>query len=98
MTPSAAARVQAAPGRQLSTNLAGEVVILDIEKGTYFGLTEVGAHIWGLIQEPCRIADLVDGVVAEYEVTRETAEADVKELIADLASRGLVDVDPATGT
>jgi hypothetical protein len=98
MTPSAAARVQAAPGRQLSTTLAGEVVILDIERGTYFGLTEVGAHIWGMIQEPRKIAEVVDGVVAVYDVTRETAEADVTELIADLASRGLVDVDPATGT
>ena len=91
------ARVVAAAGRQLSTNLAGEVVILDIERGVYFGLDGVGTLIWEMLQAPRPVSDIVDRVVAEYDVERSAAEADVVALLADLAARGLIEVDAAPG-
>lgn len=81
--------------RQLSTTLAGEVVILTLHDGVYYGLNEVGAYVWQLLQSPRRVCELLDGIVAEYDVTRETADADLQQLLAELAERQLVDIDDA---
>ena len=35
---------------QVSADLAGEAVILNLESGVYYSLDEVGAYIWSLIQ------------------------------------------------
>jgi Coenzyme PQQ synthesis protein D (PqqD) len=94
----ATARVVAAAGRQLSTNLAGEVVILDIEQGVYFGLDGVGTLIWEMLQTPGPVSAIVDRILVEYDVERSAAEADVHALLADLAARGLIEVDAAPGT
>jgi hypothetical protein len=37
---------------QVSSDLGGEVAILDLKAGVYYGLDTVGARIWNLIQEP----------------------------------------------
>ena len=37
---------------QVSSDLAGEVIILGLKSGSYFGLDGVGALIWSLIQKP----------------------------------------------
>lgn len=92
-----AARVVAAAGRQLSTNLAGEVVILDIERGIYFGLERVGTLIWELLQAPRPVSEIIERVVAEYDVERIAAEADVQALLADLARHGLIEIHAAPG-
>jgi hypothetical protein len=87
------ASVVAAAGRQLSTNLAGEVVILGLEDGFYYGLEAIGARIWELLQTPQRVSDLVDRIVSDYDVTPATAEADLQALLEDLAARRLIDID-----
>ena len=88
--------VHAAPDRQLSTNLAGEIVILDIERGIYFGLSEVGVVIWEALQSPITIGAIVERVVSAYDVPPGTAEVDTIELVNDLVTRGLVEIDRAT--
>ena len=85
--------VKAAGGRQLSTTLAGEAVILDIEKGVYYGLDNVGAEIWARLQSPSRLAELVDHVVIRYDVDRPTAEADIQSLLRELFALGLIERD-----
>lgn len=75
---------------QLSTQLGDEVVILGLKDSVYYGLNNVGTRVWQLLQTPHTIDDVVNAVVTEYEVTRETAEADVGALLADLHARGLV--------
>lgn len=87
------ATVVAAPQGQLSTTLAGEVVILDVEKGVYFGLANVGTLIWNLLQTPRRVSEIVDRIVSEYDIRRDVAENDLYALLADLAARGLIQVD-----
>ena len=98
MSPlSATALVVAAREGQLSTSLAGEVVILDVERGVYFGLDGVGAKVWELLQTPCSVIDIVDRLAPQYDVPRDTLQTDVHALLEDLAGRGLVDVASAPG-
>ncbi|MFT3925823.1 MAG: PqqD family protein [Myxococcales bacterium] len=85
--------VQATP-RQVSTELGEETVILGVERGQYFGLSEVGTRLWALVQEPTSVDALCCGLFAEYEVSRPTLESDVLELLAALHDQGLIDVLP----
>lgn len=82
-------RVAASPD-QVSCELEGEAVILDLGEGVYYGLDPIGAHVWSLLAEERTVAELRDRVVAAYDVDSATAEADLMELLAELAARGLV--------
>ena len=76
----------------MSCTLAGEVVILSIDKGTYYGLNEVGARVWDLIQEPRTITQLRDILVSEYEVDTTRCQQELELLIEQLEVKQLVEV------
>jgi hypothetical protein len=75
---------------QVSSQVEGETVILHMGSGTYFGLDQVGTHVWEQLREPRTLAELRDGVVARFEVAPERAERDLQRLLADLEDQGLV--------
>ena len=77
----------------ISTDLDGEVVILDTNKGVYYGLDAVGAAIWNRIQQPARLEDVRDAVLGEYAVETDACERDLFALIQNLYSNSLVSVD-----
>jgi hypothetical protein len=89
---SQSAIVRVAP-EQLSRDLDGEIIILNLCTGTYYGLEHVGARIWGLIQEPRTVAQLRDALVAEYEVSREQCDIDLQRLLQELLRTGLITVE-----
>ena len=69
---------------QVSSDLAGEAVILDLKSGVYYGLNPVGASIWNLIQEPRTINEVRDAILAQYEVEPEQCDRDIKALLEEL--------------
>jgi hypothetical protein len=80
---------------QVSADLAGEVVILNLADGVYYGLDPVGARIWALLQEPRTVAELRDALLEEYEVDPEHCEHDILLLLQELAAAGLITVASA---
>ena len=84
--------VVAASRDQVSCELEGEAVILNLADEVYYGLDPVGARIWELIREPRCVAEVRDLVVAEFEVDAATAERDLLALLETLAERRLVEV------
>jgi hypothetical protein len=80
---------------QVASDLAGETVLLGLRTARYYGLADVGARIWSLVQEPTKVSTIVETIAKEYEVTPERCEADVLKFLEDLATNGLVDVDGA---
>ena len=80
----------------LGSELGSEVVMLSLRDGTYYGLEDVGAEVWRLIQAPKTIRSIVDSLVDTYDVDARRCRADVITLVIDLRARGLVEVrDPA---
>lgn len=77
----------------IAREVAGEMVVLDIESGTYFGLNEVGARIWTLLSENETPADIALKLASEYDVTTDQAETDIVVLLDELAQRKLVTLD-----
>lgn len=85
-------KIVAAP-EQVSSELAGESVILNLKTGLYYGLNEVGATIWEQIQSPKTFQEVCDVIVSEYEVTPESCASDVQELLTDMIAANLVEVE-----
>jgi hypothetical protein len=76
---------------QVSSDLAGEVVILHLPSGGYYGLDAVGARIWDLIRVPKTINEVRDALTEEYDVEVESCERDLLELLQELERAGLVE-------
>ncbi len=76
---------------QVSTDLGGEIAILHLKAGTYYGLDDVGARIWSLIQEPTTVEEIRDILVNEYEVEPGRCESDLIALLEKLTNEGLVE-------
>ena len=75
---------------QVSTSVGGEVVILGMHDGVYYGLDAVGARLWSLLREPIGVSDIVSTITSEFQVDAATCERDVLALLEDCAAHGLV--------
>ncbi|HBB33919.1 MAG TPA: PqqD family protein [Cyanobacteria bacterium UBA8803] len=78
--------------RQVSSNLGDEAVILDPKSGAYYGLNDVGAYIWNLIQQPKLVNEIRETILKEYEVNPEECDRDLMELLEQLKAQGLIEV------
>ena len=77
----------------VAADMDGEKVMLNIEKGSYYGLNSIGSHIWELLASPRTIQELVDVLTKEYSVEQEICQRDILLFINKLYDQGLVDVD-----
>jgi len=77
---------------QVSCSLADEAVILDLKSGVYYGLNEVGARVWHLIQEPKTVSEIRDAILQEFDVDQNLCERDLLVLLGDLVGKQLIEV------
>jgi hypothetical protein len=76
----------------LVSEFGDELVILNLEDGVYYGLDDVGARSWRLLQGSVTVPAIRNALVEEYEVDPDRAEHDIRALLEECASRGLVEI------
>lgn len=82
---------------QVSSDLGGEVAILNLDAGMYYGLDDVGARVWELAREPTKVGEIQSRILEEYDVEPERGRREVFALLQDLVNEGLLEVrDGAT--
>jgi hypothetical protein len=74
----------------LTAEVDGEIVMMSIEQGRYFGLDDIGSDIWKRIEPPCSFGALIDGLAADYEADRATIATDVQNLLGLMAEQDVV--------
>lgn len=67
-----------------------EIVALNIERGTCYGLNRVGSRVWQLLTTSTRVADLCVALVDEYNVDFEVCGAQVLDLLEELRAEGMI--------
>lgn len=72
--------------------LSGETVLLELSRGVYYGLDEIGTRIWNLLAEGRSLEETVDVLVEEYDVDRARGAADVLCLVGELEERRLLEI------
>ena len=61
-----------------------EMVMMNIDKGTYFGLDATGVTIWDALEEPLNLIELVNKLTEKFEVTAEQCEEDITPFVERL--------------
>ena len=79
--------------QQVSCDVADEAVLLSMRDGEYYGLNEVGASIWRLIQQPKTVRAVRDALLDEYEdIDPRECERQVVAFLTELVALSLVDL------
>ena len=78
---------------QIACDMGGEVVVLDLTSGCYFGLDEVGARVWSLIEHPSPLGAIRDAIMSEYDVSVERCEQDILAFVDKMRAAGLIEVN-----
>ena len=71
--------------------VGSEMVLLDYDRGIYYGLNPVGARVWQLLSDGSTVEQVIDRLTDEYDVARAALEADVTALLRELEAKELVD-------
>jgi hypothetical protein len=82
------------PPAVISRDLDGETVMLNLDTGIYFGLDAVGSAVWNHVRELASLREVRDRLIAEFDVSTDTATADLLRLAEQLVARGLARIDP----
>jgi len=75
---------------QVSCELDGETVLLDLDSGRYFAMDTVAADIWARLEQPQSIAQLVTELSDAYDCKGADVEADVQAYIKQLVDRNML--------
>lgn len=67
--------------------IGDEAVLLSAEDSSVHSLDAVGTRIWELCDGEKTVSEIIDQVVEEFEVDRDTAEKDVVEFIEELMQK-----------
>jgi len=82
-----------ASSQQVSCDVADEAVLLSMRDGEYYGLNEVAASIWKLVQTPTTALAIRDALLEEYgEISVEECEHAVLRFLSEMLALNLVDV------
>jgi len=68
----------------------GEAVLLDLQRGEYFGLDPVGTRIWQTLVEHGCARPAIAALLEEFDVSPETLEGDIVRLLAELSTNHLI--------
>jgi len=68
-----------------------EAVLLSVDKGTYYGLNEVGNRAWKYLQDTGDVEDAVKGILEDYEVDEETLRKDLEAFVKELVDNELAE-------
>lgn len=74
----------------IDAEIDNEIVALNIETGTCYGLNRVGSRIWSLLASPIRIRDICARLLTEYKVDPNACERQVLDLLEELRAEGLI--------
>lgn len=75
--------------------MAGDTILVPVGKTVYdsnglFILNELGSFLWDRLEQAETAADLVQEVLAEYEVSEEEARSDIMEFLNNLKMLGIL--------
>jgi Coenzyme PQQ synthesis protein D (PqqD) len=85
--------LQSCPQRNeqvIAQKASSDFLLFDMNDGNYYSLNEVGCRIWELCDGNHSIAQIVESLVAEYDVPAETLTKDAWELIEKLRTGKLI--------
>ena len=60
----------------VTSDIAGETVMMSLENGKHYGLDDIGNRIWEIFEKPIKVSDLIDMLIERFDVDRKACETD----------------------
>lgn len=77
-------------GTGVVSRLVGdEMVLVDLDSETYFGLNRTGSVIWTELEKRTPLHEIVTVIVDRFDVSAQQAAADIQTLLDELERFGL---------
>lgn len=76
----------------LCQEVHGEAVLLDLAGERYYSLNGMGTRVWRFLAGGLSVPAIYARILAEYEVEAQVLTQDLKTLLQDLMTAGLIEV------
>lgn len=76
-----------------ATELGDEFIVMSMGTGQILSLVETAGEIWGLLEQEQTYGSIIDYLMAEFEVSRETCEADLSRFLMTLSDQDMVRIE-----
>jgi hypothetical protein len=73
-----------------AADMDGSTVMMNMETGMYYNLGEVGSRIWELLEQPIRVADLIEALTGEFDVDFDRCAKDTIPFLQRLLENKLI--------
>ena len=73
-----------------SVDMDGDVVMMNIEKGKYYGFNHVGSHVWQLVGQPMAVKDVISVLLQEFDVDTKICEEAILDFVNKLYREELI--------
>ena len=84
-------RVKLREGAASWREIDGETIMLDLDSSKYLGVNRSGTLLWSAIVHGSSRSELIDQLIAEFDLDSERAAADVDSFIAACRERNLLE-------
>jgi hypothetical protein len=72
--------------------IGDQTVLVNLDRGIYFGLDEMGTRVWDCIRQSASVESIVSRLEEEYDVCTTVLTRDIARFVEGLRGRGLITV------
>lgn len=77
----------------LVSELGDDIVMMNMKTGNYLGLNSVSADIWKLMAQPITAGAIIDNLVNQYEIDRESCETQTLACLSKMLLHGMIQLN-----
>jgi hypothetical protein len=76
--------------------LEGEVIVVNLESGTYYSIAGTGAEVWNALESGATVEQAIERMLGGYEADRARVEPAVTRFVDELLSEELIIPDDSS--
>ncbi|GIW21840.1 MAG: hypothetical protein KatS3mg068_0847 [Candidatus Sericytochromatia bacterium] len=76
----------------ISSEVDNELFLMSLENNAYYGLEDVGKRIFEIIQKPISFLEIVEILLNEYDIDKETCINDLREFLLNLEKENIIKI------
>lgn len=74
----------------IAAEMDGDLVMMSIEKGEYFGISGVGSRVWALLESPMTLQQICRLICHEFAVDETACTQDLQDFSQEMLALGLI--------
>ena len=74
----------------LASEINGEVVMMSIESGRYYGMNPTGVYIWKALENPLTVQDLLKHITDTFKLSEDQCRTEVLPFLEDMVKEKIL--------